>query len=85
MLVLLMGAIHEVRRWNELRCHDTYTNKSFQKDWFRLSEVIKGYTYADSNTHLGKQTARWYHKPTSIFTKQEKQAKNLYNFSERQG
>jgi hypothetical protein len=43
MLVLLMGRIYEVRRWDGLRCHATHTK--FHKDWFRHSKFdSRGYT-----------------------------------------
>jgi hypothetical protein len=39
----IMEGIYEVRRWDGLRYHDTYTK--FHKDWFRHSKVNrKGYT-----------------------------------------
>jgi uncharacterized protein involved in cysteine biosynthesis len=38
MLVLLMGGIYNVRRWNGLKWHDIYAK--FYEDWFRhLSNI----------------------------------------------
>jgi hypothetical protein len=49
----LMGGTYEVRRWDELRCHDIHTK--FYKDWFRHSKWIGG---IDRNTNI------WSYKPT---------------------
>jgi hypothetical protein len=45
----LMGGIYEVRRCDRLRCNDIYTK--FHKDFFRQSEVYKGDTPTDTQTH----------------------------------
>jgi hypothetical protein len=37
MLVLLMGRIYGLQRWDDFRCHDIQTK--FRKDWFRHSKV----------------------------------------------
>jgi hypothetical protein len=37
MLVLLMGAIHEVQRLGDLRWHDIHTR--FHTDWLRMKFV----------------------------------------------
>jgi hypothetical protein len=39
MLVLLMGFIYEVRRWDGLRCHDTHSK--FRDDWVGHTGNIK--------------------------------------------
>jgi hypothetical protein len=70
MLVLLMGRIHEVRRWDELGSHDIYTK--FHKDWFRHSKVVKlleGYTH---------RQLRWSHKPNLVFQNTESRQKILF-------
>jgi hypothetical protein len=40
MLVLLMGGIYEVRRWNWLRWHDIHIHTKFHDDRFRLLSNI---------------------------------------------
>jgi hypothetical protein len=38
MLVLLMGGIYDVRRWDAFMWHDILTK--FNKDWYRCSSNI---------------------------------------------
>jgi hypothetical protein len=45
VLVLLMGAIYEVRRWDGFTWHDIHTK--FREDLFRLSKLTGG----DTHTH----------------------------------
>jgi hypothetical protein len=51
MLVLLMRAIHEVRRWDELRCHDIHikvsrkTGSGIQKLLRDIHMQIQRHTY----------------------------------------
>jgi hypothetical protein len=49
------GNAQELGWWDGLRCHT-----KFHKDWFRQSKVVNGGGFT--------QTARWSHKPTSIFS-----------------
>jgi hypothetical protein len=49
MLVLLMGEMYELCRSDGLRSHDIDTE--YHEDWFSHSNVNKGDTHTDTQTH----------------------------------
>jgi hypothetical protein len=63
MLVLPMGGIYGLIRWDGLRCHDIWVHIQFNKNWFWHLKVVSG------NAHRDTQRAMWSHKPTFIIFK----------------
>jgi hypothetical protein len=54
VLVLLMGEIYEVCRWDGIGCHDIHTK--FHKGRFRSSKFVKGYTHTYIHTYIHTHT-----------------------------
>jgi hypothetical protein len=51
VLVLLMGGIYEMRRWDGLRWQYIYIHVKFHKDWFGHSKVVRGREVISPQTH----------------------------------
>jgi hypothetical protein len=69
MLVLLMGGICVVHRWDGLRWHGVRTK--FHKDWFRHSKVSGGIHEDTRKTHTHTYTHRGAPPPPPPTTQQK--------------
>jgi hypothetical protein len=58
----MMGRIYEVRRWDELMCHDVHTK--FHTERFRHSKVNVGERHSQTHWRLGDSIS-----PLSFFSK----------------